>query len=515
MRKLLGSLLFPAFLVIYILFFLGTVDGRLEGDDHFALAHASALLAGDRLNVDFFDPGAPLQVVISYVGQLVSGSRPLAEVLIALAVRLIGLTAVYLVTRRLVHSTIAAVLVAATVALFLLNQAIYGAEKVALYPIAVLAAWRYLGGRLSPYVLSVIIAVATLLRHDHGVYVALSMALAVCLGPRPLHALLKVAAGVLVLLSPWLLWVHATEGIVPYMTSRVAFAQDNGLGSARPFGFTPPYLWSENAARWLWHVAAFTSVAALITSIRRRSIPTIVLAGMSVVAAVGLMRKVGQTGEVAALWVPLFVWLIREAPRVGKAALACVGVVSIAAVVTVTRATEELPQIAREGGGLLRRAQSAVQFHMTTPAIDAYAPPDETSDGRLVIRYLHECLRPSDRVWETAMWFPVAYYAQRRPVWHYHWDHGLKHDEAAQHQFLTWITQQQAPVIITHSSGDLLEPFRSYPFIRRYVMTNYREMTSTRFEEYRAMGNKLRLLADIRRVPSVRLEPLALLCFSE
>ena len=370
-------------------------------------------------------------------------------------------------------------------------------------------------GQASPYVLSVIIAIATLLRHDHGVYIALSMALAVCLGPRPLQALLKVGAGALVLLSPWLLWVQVTEGVVSYLTSRVAFAQDNGLRSARPFGFIPPYLWSDNAARWLWHVAAFTSVASLIMSIRRRSIPVIVLAGMSVVASVALMRKDGQVGEVAAMWVPLFVWLVRESPNVGRAALACVGVVSIAAVVTVTRATEELPQIAREGGGLLRRAQSAVQFHMITPAIDAYAPPGETSDGRLIIHYLYECLRPSDRVWETAMWFPVTYYAQRRPVWHYHWDLGLKHDAAAQRQFLTWIAQQQAPVIITHSSDDLLKPFRSYPLVRRYVMTHYREMSSTRFEEYRAMGNKLRLLADIRRVPSGRFEPLDLPCFAE
>ncbi|MBI2828088.1 MAG: hypothetical protein HYX77_02295 [Acidobacteria bacterium] len=69
----------------------------------------------------------------------------------------------------------------------------------------------------------------------------------------------------------------------------------------------------------------------------------------------------------------------------------------------------------RRSGGLLRRTRSAVEFHLTAPAIDAYAPADDTVDERLVIRYLYEYLRPSDRVWETSLWFPVSYYPQRLP----------------------------------------------------------------------------------------------------
>ena len=515
MRRLLGPLLFPAFLAIYILFFFGTVDGRLDGDDHFALAHASALLSGDRLNVDFFDPGAPLQVVISYFGQAVSGSQPLAEILIALVIRVIGLTAVYAMTRTIAGSRAIAVVVAGLVALLVLHEPVYGAEKLALYPIAVLAAWRYLDGRLSPYVLSAIVAVAMLWRHDHGVYVALSMALAVCLRPRPLPTLLKVGLGALLLLAPWLLWVQATEGIGSYVTSRIAFAQDNGLGRPRPFGFDAPYVRAANAGRWLWHVAALTTLGALVTGIRRRSSPMIVLAGTSLVAAAGLMRKAGQAAEVAVLWIPLLVWLMREWRWYGKAVLACVAVVTLAGVITVTDAVEELPQIAQGGGGLLRRARSAIAFHLITPAIDAYAPADDIADERLVIRYLYECLAPSDRVWETSMWFPATYYPQRRSVWHLHWDHGLKHDEASQHQFLAWIVRQQAPVIVTRGHGDPSEAFTWYPMIRQYVTANYREATSPRFEEFRAKGYPIRLLVDQRRRPTGRYEPLDLPCFAE
>ena len=515
MRKLPGSLLLPAFLVVYAAFFIGSVDGRLAGDDHFALAHAAALLAGDRLNVDLFDPGVPLQVVVSAVGQLASGSRTIAEVLIALSLRIIGLVSVYMLTKKLVHNRLAGVLVAATVAVGLMNETIYGPEKVALYPIAVLAVWRYLEGRLSPYVLSLIIATAALLRHDHGVYVAICMALAVSLGPRPVASLLKVGGGTLVLMAPWLLWVQSTEGIASYVTSRIVFAMSIGLGSERPFGFRTPLLSTANAARWLWHVALLTTVVALIMSIRRRSIPVIALAGTSVVTALGLMRKDAQAVEVAAIWMPLLVWLIWNVRWYGKVALTCVAAVSIAAVITMNDAVSELTQIAQEGGGLRRRLRSAVQFHMTTPPIDAYAPvdPEETSEGRTVIRYVYECLRPSDRVWETAMWFPVTYYSQRRPVWHLYWDHSLKQDEASQLQFLDWLKGEQAPVIIAHSD-DLLVAFRRYPLIRSYVTANYREITSARFEEYRKDGNRIRLLADMRRVPTGRFEPLDLPCFS-
>jgi hypothetical protein len=515
-RNRLGALLLPAFLIVYTLFFLGTVDGRLDGDDHFALAHAGALLAGDRLNVDFFDPGVPLQVAISYLGQAATGSRPIAEVLIALTIRILGLIALYAVTKKLVGSRVAAVLVAMIVAVLLMEQAVYGAEKVALYPIAILAAWRYLEGRLSPYVLSVVIAVAALFRHDHGVYVAISMALAVLAGPRPRQDLIRVAGGTLILLLPWLVWLQTTEGIPAYVASRIDFAQDNGLGRERPFGLKLPLFTADNAAPWLWHVALFTTIAALATSIRRRSIPVIVLAGMSVVATAGLMRKAGQVGEVAAIWVPLFVWLLWTWRWYGKVALTCIAAISVVAVLTMTDAVNELTQIAKEGGGFRRRVPSALAFHMMTPPIDAYAPddPEETSDSRLVIRYVHQCLRPSDRIWETAMWFPVTYYSQRRPVWHLHWDHGLKHDEASQRQFLEWITHEQAPVIISHSA-DLLEAFREYAHVRQYVMTNYREITSPRFEAYRAEGNRIWLLADIRRTPTGRFEPLDLPCFSQ
>ena len=515
LRRSLDFTILSVFFVIYILFFLGTVDGRLGGDDHFAVSASPALLADDRLNIEVFDPGIPLRTMISFFGQAATGSMPLAEVVIALLFKLIGLTAVYYVTLRLAHSRIAAILVVATVALLGIHEPVYGAEKIALYPIAALASWRYLEGRLSPFVLSVIIVVAAGLRHDHGVFVAAGIALALCLGPQPLRSLVRTGGGVLLLMTPWLLWLHATEGVVTYFTSRAAFAMATGLGDPRPFGFLAPYLWEDNAARWLWHTAAFTMLAALIVGIRQRSVPVIVLAGMSIAAAFGLMRKDSQSAEVATMWIPLFVWLIRESAWHTKVALGGVAVVSLAAVLTMTRALEELPQIALESGGLRERARRAIAFHMVTPAIDVYAPVGNATEERLVIRYLYDCLQPSDRFWDTSEWFPASYYVQRRPVWHVHWQVPLRNDRVAQETFLTWIQQQQAPVIVTRDHDDPFEAFSSYPLVRAYVTANYQETTSERFEEFRSMGYGIRLLVDTRRRPTGRFAPLDLPCFSE
>ena len=68
--------------------------------------------------------------------------------------------------------------------------------------------------------------------------------------------------------------------------------------------------------------------------------------------------------------------------------------------------------------------------------------------------------------------------------------------------------------MISHTA-DLLLPFREYTHVREYVATYYREITSPRLEAYRAEGNRIWLLADTRRTPTGRFEPLDLPCFSQ
>jgi hypothetical protein len=80
--------------LIQLAFHLATADGEFSGDDHYALWVAESLWHGDVLNRDVYDPGSPLQTLLSYLGQLATGHRPLGELLIAAACRTLGLVCV-------------------------------------------------------------------------------------------------------------------------------------------------------------------------------------------------------------------------------------------------------------------------------------------------------------------------------------------------------------------------------------------------------------------------------------
>ena len=156
-----------------------------------------------------------------------------------------------------------------------------------------------------------------------------------------------------------------------------------------------------------------------------------------------------------------------------------------------------------------------MRFHLRSPALDAYAPVGTTNE-RLMVRYVHDCLRPQDRVWDTSVWFPLSYYSQRRPVWHPYWALGLLNDEAAQHRFLTWLGQTSAPVIVVRDHPEEpLEAFRQYPAVRAYVNAHYQQVTSEAFDRFVREVDSIQLLVDRQRTPTGVFRPLDLPCFGE
>jgi hypothetical protein len=504
--------------VLYVILCLAAMDGPLSGDDHYSLWAAAAAAAGDRPYIDFFDPGSPLQWGLSFLGQIVSGNRPIGEVVLAVAMKSLGILFVYWLCRELIGGRAAAVGAAAVVAVLLLAYNAYGWDKVVIYPASVLVAWRYLDGRLSPWVLSIPVAVAFLLRHDHGAYVGFAMTVAVLFGPRPhVRALCSVALGTLLLLGPWLLWVGTTEGLFNYFGSRIGFARALGLTESRPgVGFVAPYVSAENGARWLWHLAILIPIAALVLAARRRLPKVAVLAAALLVAEPGVMRQALQAKELAVLWVPLCFWVLAQVR--GPLALAGAGgvaVVSLVAIIGVTRAPQRLSQIVFDGGGLFTRAISAVKFHSRSSPLDAYAPPGTTNE-RMMVRYVHDCLRPQDRVWDTSVWFPLSYYSARRPVWHPYWELGLLNEETAQRRFLAWLLHTSAPIVIVRDRPDEpMDAFRLYPAVRAYVAEHYRQVTSDTFERFVLEADSIQVLVDRRRLPTGVFRPLDLPCFGD
>jgi hypothetical protein len=506
----------PALVGVYVLYTVANMGGTLSGDDHYSLWAAAALQQGDRPNIDFFDPGSPLQWWLSYLGQLATGGRTIGEVLLATLLKTLGVVAVFRMSVQLVGRNWYALASPALVAFAYGAYNVYSAEKAFVYPVAMLAGWAYLRGRLHPSMLGAVLAVAFLFRHDHGVYVGCLVAVAILMGPRPVVAALGGAGlSALAICAPWLVWLASTEGLVQYFVTRIALAAGAGLAETRPFLSLDGPLWSIDAAlRLLWHIALVVPFLGLWGGLRAadRRVALLSLALLPVTA--GLMRRAMHVTETAVLWVPLAAWIaVQKWSGLAGYAVRFVASVSIALLLVITGTPQRLWRLTVTDGGLLGRAQRSIRFHSLPRALDNYAGPEERSE-RLVVRYVAQCLDEDDRIWDTSAWWPMSYYTRRLPAWHTQWEVGFLSDDTSQRRFLTWVERQSAPVILVRRR-DADEVFGRYRLVRQYVSEHYERATSDAFEQFvAALGSPFQILVRTDRAPTGRFTPLDLPCFA-
>jgi hypothetical protein len=505
-------LVLASLMLLQIAFAL-VMDGPLSGDDHYSLWAAHSLWAGDVLNRDVFDPGSPLETLLSYLGQLATGHRPIGEALIAAAFRVTGVVFVYFIARGATGHRWIATWVTIVVAILLLPSGVYAMDRLVIYPGAVLLAWRYLANprSASAVPMAILTAIAFLLRHDHGIYIGIPLLLTILSTRRSPLPFLATAT---VLVLPWALWVESTEGLATYFTTRVHFAQSLGLTAHRPgFGFTAGSLLTrENALRLLWQLAVITTGGALAFAVWLRDRRMAVLAVMAALAESGIMRELGRYPELVALWLPLGAWLASRSRHVAIVAVAAVMAVAItASAIAVTDAFKEAPQIAFGGGGLFNRLPEGFRLQSTYPPIDVYAPPG-IGDDHLIVRYVHDCLNPDDRVWETSDWFSLPYQSERRLVEHPYWSLGFRRELDA--EFAAALPARgMPPLIVVRDVTDPLQAFVHYPVTQALVAREYEPITSPRLEQFRRDVEDVQLLKFRGRTPSGRFEPLDLPCF--
>ena len=512
MRILLGVALGGAALALHVVVQLVGFEGSLDGDDHIPLFVAAAVRAGARAYIDIFDYGNPLRWWLSYLGLLASHDRTIGEVVIAVALKTAGIGAVFFIAWTLVRSWAASAIAAFIVMLVLLPYHGYGAEKFVIYPVAVIAGWMYARKQVAPWMLGVMVVTAFLFRHDHGVWVGLFVALVMATGPRPVvRSFVECGLAALATLAPWLWWLHSTEGVFQYFDGRASFSVPLGLLLDRPLF----RLWraspAETAAVWLWHLAWVGAIVGFVVALRRHRREAVLLALMTGIMGIGIMRDEVRVEEGSPLWVPLWIWLVWTARgRVMRTAAYTLAVVIVGAVLVSRDVPDRLRAMTLERGGLLARARNAVDFHTSTDPLAMYVGPGDNE--RLLIRYVAECLEEDDRVWETSAWFPLPYYSNRRPAWHVEWQLGFKRDDESQRTFLEWIRRQSVPLIIVrYRDADPFSVFDGYPHVRQYVADRYVRLTSPGFRPF-SEANNIQLLVDSTRMPGGRFEPLDLPC---
>jgi hypothetical protein len=526
-----------------------TAGHQIYDTNFYTTWEATALRAGDHPYRDFFEWGAPLQAVVSLIGQLASGNRLIGE----FGIQWLGIIAGAVISchlclkasRSVTASVATSVLAVAIVSI----MATYHYPKLLLYPLATWMIWRYMEkpGRGRAAVVGTVTTVAFLFRHDHGVYVAAAAALGFVLtrvavpSSRNLRAFVaETGVGALTslaLLAPWLLLVHTSEGLPQYVEARlqryaVGSPYTNPYGSLLTMNPVRPLLaWSPaEGMLWLQQVSLLVpvlvllgAVAAAVRGLRHREGIPADAARLAVAAALlaivdwRTFREPGYAAAVAPLTAALAAPLVMNSRRTPF-----IPILGIAAVVLLIATVPATVALARQSEivtpwRLLREAPDVFEKLMVSPPIDGFAPRHEVlaydrSDWNteqvhaveVMMRYMHDCTAPGDRVLVTGQTpFHVGYYVER-PIagGHLFWHEGFRSDPARELQSLRLLQQQSVP--FAYSTHDpVLDDFKRYPHIREYLMTNYTELD----------GSGGLLLIDRRRSPTGVFGKVAFPCF--
>src|SRR5687767_6588708 len=208
-----------------------------SNDDYQHLTYARQLLAGDLPLRDFWDISTTLQEVLSAVFQLVFGHRLLAE---AIIVGLATAASVY-VTFRLVRTLTGSAFIAVVCAsLFIVaTPRTYAYPKWLVYSTAAALWWSYVWwpSTRKAVVAGASVAAAFYWRHDHGVLVAIGVALGMVAAhgwTRDAARRTMVAGSVAFLAAfPYLLFGAVVLGPVSFVHAEVAtFTDEQGRAHA-------------------------------------------------------------------------------------------------------------------------------------------------------------------------------------------------------------------------------------------------------------------------------------------
>ena len=420
------------------LFRLAAFNG-FENDHFMHVAWGQQLLFGDWPGRDFVEPGMPLVVALSALGQVVwPGFLSEAVLGIAMVSAAAGFTCATAVgvTRSTSAGLVAGLLVAAS------YTRLYSYPKLLVPAVALWLVARYVRSH-SPrglWALAAWAVVAFLLRHDLGIVTAAAVAVALAVdssrgfGTRATAVASFVGMGLLIV-SPYLVYVQVTEGLAEHVRVGLEFGKAEqhqvlwGVPALTPeeggleIAIGGWRLSPESLLFWIY-LAVTGALTALLVSWRRTpALPPaaalwiFLLAFRLVILRHPLRARVPDVAVVAALaGVIVAAVLVRQAwawwrtrPAWSVAAAATVVVFALVTAVSlwsVVNLSDRLAQagVRRGAGGVLASARGVVA-RGAARSWEPYWPAGEVPP---VVDYLVRCTRPSDRLLLT--WFAPEYY---------------------------------------------------------------------------------------------------------
>ena len=196
-------------------------------NDHFVhLATAQQMVLGALPVRDFVERGIPLMATISALGQIALGESLRSELVIIAAAYAAAASLTFVVAAWLSRSIVVAVM--ATLVPVLAYPISYSYPKLLAPAIGFLAAWSYVRQPSTARLLLVAAAIvmAFLLRHDLCLFVAVGFTVLLAaqhgLSRTWIVETGRAAALALLLVSPYLLWVQAYQGVGNYVRQEMA-----------------------------------------------------------------------------------------------------------------------------------------------------------------------------------------------------------------------------------------------------------------------------------------------------
>ena len=507
---------------------LGGSLGGFDNDHYVHLLRTDMLLNGEQPLRDFAEAelrGAwpSLGYAVSAWAQQLWGATLLSEAYLTVGGLALATAVVFLVALDVSQRWLVALL--ATACVIAAGPKLYNYEKVLMLAVAAGLArlWIVRPSTSGLALLAVWTAVATLFRHDFGVYVALTAVAAILVrGPGPWTAVARrlalYVAVTTVLLLPSIVWVQVYAGVVPYVQATLenvkgesartdlawpTFDPEQGFDERNLVSLAYYAFWGVPLVAvclLAWRVAvrmpfitarrlrAFTPDRTNADRDRIDLATGVTLAALAIAVNTSFLRGalLSRFGDAIAPVALLAAWATAVVPALPQVHTVLTGVAWAAPRVllltilsAVFMAGDTRPELAASG---LTDSWEFVQLRFHTARAElARQPPTTWSDvkpeGTLVAaRYVAECTRPTDRVLLLTYAPEIPVYARRRfaaaqgtfGLNFYTW-------EEQQRNAVARLGEQSVPIVIGSYDDFEGEIVDDYPLMAKYVAEHYRE----------------------------------------
>ena len=520
---------------------LGGTLGGLE-NDHFAhLMRTEMLLQGEQPLRDFVDAelrGAwpSLSYAVPAWAQTLGGRTLLPEAYLTVGALALAYAIVFLLALDLSKRWTVATAAAAT--------ALFAAPKLYNYPKVLMLACGALALRFAmcnPSALrlglaAVVTAVATLFRHDYGVYLAVGMIAGLLAGDVRLAARRVAIYGTLTAacLLPSALWVQRYEGIQTYVARSFA---TSGLETARTVLRLPQFalssMFSGDGLLMLTYYAFWAVLLAAVATLAIRGVmpggprlapaeraTAVGLLALAVIVNVFFLRaNLGQRlGDAVVPVVLLVAWSIGAASaltvRRVRILTTVVPGVLLFSILTATTAFGNVASNLDTAGMSDSWDETARRFEAARSDLLRLPPtewqPDDAEGTLIAARYIAECTRPTDYLFLGAYAPEIPVFAKRRfaggqPTVSL----SFYTSDEDQRRTLAHLKRQSVPVILA-DAREFEEGFASdYPLLAQHLADEYRKAGTIVVDE----EPRFHVFVEAKRQPSGVDAYLGLPCF--